>query len=129
METNRNLHESTRLACFCLSSCILRASVCLWLVGVGRGHNHRCSLPYRMFAITGFFDRYFSHRTFKTSRGGQFVFAVSGGARRCSVDDSGGPPTIVIITVDPTKPATLRSASGTGVNVRKVEKAECRALR
>jgi len=32
----------------------------------------------RMFAITGFYHRYFSHRTFKTSRAGQFVFAVLG---------------------------------------------------
>jgi stearoyl-CoA desaturase (delta-9 desaturase) len=33
----------------------------------------------RMFAITGFFHRYFSHRTFSTSRIGQFLFAVWGG--------------------------------------------------
>ncbi len=32
----------------------------------------------RMFAITGFYHRYFSHRSFKTSRAGQFVFAVIG---------------------------------------------------
>lgn len=32
----------------------------------------------RMFAITGFYHRYFSHRTFKTSRFMQFVFAVIG---------------------------------------------------
>jgi stearoyl-CoA desaturase (delta-9 desaturase) len=32
----------------------------------------------RMFAITGFYHRYFSHRSFKTSRGWQFVFAVLG---------------------------------------------------
>ena len=32
----------------------------------------------RMFAITGFYHRYFSHRTFKTGRGWQFVFAVLG---------------------------------------------------
>jgi stearoyl-CoA desaturase (delta-9 desaturase) len=32
----------------------------------------------RMFAITGFYHRYFSHRTFKTSRAGQFVFALLG---------------------------------------------------
>src|SRR5512136_2682007 len=32
----------------------------------------------RMFAITGFYHRYFSHRAFKTSRPGQFVFAVIG---------------------------------------------------
>ncbi|MCM2311224.1 MAG: acyl-CoA desaturase [Steroidobacteraceae bacterium] len=32
----------------------------------------------RMFAITGFYHRYFSHRTFKTSRLAQFTFAVLG---------------------------------------------------
>lgn len=34
----------------------------------------------RMFAITGFYHRYFSHRTFRTSRAVQFVFAVIGAA-------------------------------------------------
>ncbi len=32
----------------------------------------------RMFAITGFYHRYFSHRTFKTSRAFQFVMALWG---------------------------------------------------
>ena len=32
----------------------------------------------RMFAITGFYHRYFSHRSFKTTRAAQFVFAVMG---------------------------------------------------
>jgi stearoyl-CoA desaturase (delta-9 desaturase) len=32
----------------------------------------------RMFAITGFYHRYFSHRSFKTSRAAQFVFALLG---------------------------------------------------
>jgi stearoyl-CoA desaturase (delta-9 desaturase) len=32
----------------------------------------------RMFAITAFYHRYFSHRTFKTSRAMQFLFAVAG---------------------------------------------------
>ena len=32
----------------------------------------------RMFAITGFYHRYFSHRAFKTSRAGQFVFGLLG---------------------------------------------------
>lgn len=32
----------------------------------------------RMFAITGFYHRYFSHRTFRTSRAFQFVMAVWG---------------------------------------------------
>lgn len=34
----------------------------------------------RMFAITGFYHRYFSHRAFKTSRIVQFVFAFIGAA-------------------------------------------------
>jgi stearoyl-CoA desaturase (delta-9 desaturase) len=32
----------------------------------------------RMFALTGFYHRYFSHRTFRTSRGVQLAFAVLG---------------------------------------------------
>ena len=32
----------------------------------------------RMFAITGWYHRYFSHRTFKTSRACQFLFALLG---------------------------------------------------
>ncbi|NEP61363.1 MAG: acyl-CoA desaturase [Symploca sp. SIO2G7] len=32
----------------------------------------------RMFAITGFYHRYFSHRTFRTTRGWQFIFAILG---------------------------------------------------
>lgn len=34
----------------------------------------------RMFAITGFYHRYFSHKTFKTNRAWQFVFGVMGNA-------------------------------------------------
>ncbi len=34
----------------------------------------------RLFAITGFYHRYFSHRTFRTSRPMQFLFAVIGAA-------------------------------------------------
>lgn len=34
----------------------------------------------RMFAITGFYHRYFSHKAFKTGRFWQFVFAVLGNA-------------------------------------------------
>lgn len=32
----------------------------------------------RMFAVTGFYHRYFSHRSFKTSRVGQFIFGLLG---------------------------------------------------
>ncbi len=34
----------------------------------------------RMFAITGFYHRYFSHKTFHTSRPAQFLFALLGAA-------------------------------------------------
>jgi len=33
---------------------------------------------FRMFAITGFYHRYFSHRAFRTSRTCQFIFALMG---------------------------------------------------
>ena len=33
---------------------------------------------FRIFAITGFYHRYFSHKTFRTSRAAQFIFAVWG---------------------------------------------------
>jgi stearoyl-CoA desaturase (delta-9 desaturase) len=33
----------------------------------------------RMFFITGFYHRYFSHRAFDTSRGGQLALAIAGG--------------------------------------------------
>jgi stearoyl-CoA desaturase (delta-9 desaturase) len=33
---------------------------------------------FRVFAITGFYHRYFSHRTFRTSRLFQFVMAAAG---------------------------------------------------
>ena len=32
----------------------------------------------RMFAITGFYHRYFSHKSFQTSRGWQLAFALAG---------------------------------------------------
>ncbi|HWG10914.1 MAG TPA: acyl-CoA desaturase [Rhodanobacteraceae bacterium] len=34
----------------------------------------------RMFALTGFYHRYFAHRTFRTSRAMQFLFALLGAA-------------------------------------------------
>ena len=34
----------------------------------------------RMFAITGFYHRYFSHNAFRTSRAAQFIFALIGAA-------------------------------------------------
>jgi len=38
------------------------------------------SYALRMFAITAFYHRYFSHRTYKTSRAMQFAFALIGSA-------------------------------------------------
>jgi stearoyl-CoA desaturase (delta-9 desaturase) len=51
----------------------------IW-VGVSPVAVGVCAFMYvlRMFAITGFYHRYFSHRSFKTSRAGQFVFALLG---------------------------------------------------
>ena len=37
-----------------------------------------CLYAIRMFAITGFYHRYFSHKAFKTSRVFQFIFALIG---------------------------------------------------
>jgi stearoyl-CoA desaturase (delta-9 desaturase) len=40
-----------------------------------------CALYFvRMFAVTAFYHRYFAHRTFRTSRIGQFVFAIMANA-------------------------------------------------
>lgn len=57
------------LACFAV----------IW-VGVSTTAVMICIFSYliRMFAITGFYHRYFSHKTFKTSRTTQTVFAVIG---------------------------------------------------
>jgi len=44
----------------------------------------------RMFAITGFYHRYFSHRSFKTSRAAQFAFAVIGASANGRVGASAG---------------------------------------
>ncbi|MDH4105394.1 MAG: acyl-CoA desaturase [Gammaproteobacteria bacterium] len=58
--------------------------VCLFVfyVGVSTTALVTCAVLYfvRMFAITGFYHRYFSHRSFRTSRVAQFVFAVLGAA-------------------------------------------------
>ena len=55
---------------------------CLWVfvVGVSWVAVMVCLLSYllRMFAITAFYHRYFSHKSFKTSRLVQAVFAVIG---------------------------------------------------
>ena len=58
--------------------------MCLGVLWVGWSWTAVCvaALLYlvRMFAITGFYHRYFSHKAFKTSRFWQFIFAVMGNA-------------------------------------------------
>jgi stearoyl-CoA desaturase (delta-9 desaturase) len=56
------------------------ASLGVFWVGVSRVALAVAGALYaiRMFALTGFYHRYFSHRTFRTSRAVQFGFAVIG---------------------------------------------------
>ena len=56
------------------------ACLAVFLVGVSPVALLAGLIAYlvRMFAITGFYHRYFSHRSFKTSRAGQFIFGVLG---------------------------------------------------
>jgi stearoyl-CoA desaturase (Delta-9 desaturase) len=56
--------------------------ICVIWVGVSPTALVVAALSYavRMFAITGFYHRYFAHRTFRTSRGLQFFFACLGAA-------------------------------------------------
>jgi stearoyl-CoA desaturase (Delta-9 desaturase) len=56
------------------------ASIGVIWVGVSRTAVTVAAMSYviRMFALTGFYHRYFSHRTFRTSRALQFVFALIG---------------------------------------------------
>ena len=61
----------------------------------------------RMFAITGFYHRYFSHRTFKTSRAAQFAFARArrlGRAARPDLVGGASPP-----SPRPLRPARRRA--------------------
>ena len=55
---------------------------CLWVFQVGVSATALwvalALYAMRMFAITGFYHRYFSHRAFRTSRPVQFAFAVLG---------------------------------------------------
>jgi len=56
------------------------ACLCVFWVGVSPIALIVATALYviRMFALTGFYHRYFSHRTFQTSRTVQFVFALIG---------------------------------------------------
>lgn len=56
------------------------ACLCVYWVGWSPVALGVCLFLFwlRMFAITAFYHRYFSHRSFKTNRSWQFVFAVIG---------------------------------------------------
>jgi len=58
------------------------ACIAVWWVGVSGAAIATALALYllRMFAVTAFYHRYFSHRAFKTSRAVQLVFAVLGAA-------------------------------------------------
>lgn len=61
---------------------VLLHLACLALFWVGYSHfalGFAIALyTIRMFAITGFYHRYFAHKAFQTSRLGQFIFALLG---------------------------------------------------
>src|ERR1700685_162450 len=61
---------------------LLRHAACLAVIWVGFSWSAflvtLALYLVRMFAITGFYHRYFSHRSFKTSRAGQFIFGLLG---------------------------------------------------
>ncbi|MEO7326158.1 MAG: acyl-CoA desaturase [Dokdonella sp.] len=58
------------------------ACVGVFFVGVSRFALATAVALYavRMFALTGFYHRYFAHKTFRASRGVQFAFALVGAA-------------------------------------------------
>ena len=60
----------------------------------------------RMFAVTGFYHRYFSHRTFSTSRAWQFVLALWGAT--CVQKGALGGPTRTATT---TSTRTMRTTN------------------
>lgn len=78
-DTQRNPHEIDWLRV--VPFVILHAS-CLLVLAVGWSWTAvvvACAAyAIRMFAITAFYHRYFSHRSFQTSRWMQFLFAVVG---------------------------------------------------
>ena len=79
----------------CLPFVILHLG-CLGIFVVGWSWTAVCAgialYIVRMFAITGIYHRYFSHRTFKTSRPAQFLFALLGAssAQRCGSSHRAG---------------------------------------
>jgi stearoyl-CoA desaturase (Delta-9 desaturase) len=58
-----------------------------------------------MAVVTGVYHRYFSHKTYSTSRPIQFLLALSAG-RRCRGARSGGPTTTATTTSTPTRRRT-----------------------
>ena len=95
---------------------ILMHAACLFVfvVGVSPIALIVCVALYfvRMFAITGFYHRYFSHKSFKTSRVASSCSACSA-PRPCSAGPSGGPRIIAITTSIRTSPRTRTRPSST----------------
>ena len=77
--TENKIKTSDLLRCMPYWLVYLGALLPFW-VGWSKEALIVCFLSYmaRMFAITGFYHRYFSHKTFKTSRITQFLFALLG---------------------------------------------------
>jgi stearoyl-CoA desaturase (delta-9 desaturase) len=80
--TNCDVKERDRVDLVRVIPFVLMHLVCLFVfvVGVSTTALVAAAVMYllRMFAITAFYHRYFSHRAFKTSRVAQFLFAVLG---------------------------------------------------
>ncbi|MCB1583473.1 MAG: acyl-CoA desaturase [Xanthomonadales bacterium] len=77
---NNNDDESIDMSRIIPFIAIHLACLLVFVVGVSWAALLICFLSYliRMFAITAFYHRYFSHKSFKTSRPVQFVFAIIG---------------------------------------------------
>ena len=77
------------------------------------GGRARRSTTLRMFGVTAGYHRYFSHRSYKTSRGFQFVLALLG-------DDLGAEGRAVVGGASPRSPQVLRPAART--STRRVQR-------
>ena len=79
-----------------------------------RGRRSRLALYFiRMFAITGFYHRYFSHRSFKTSRAAPICFRRDRRDARCSAARCGGRRIIACIISAPMSPRTFTRRAST----------------
>jgi len=80
--TNQHIERHTTINWLRCAPFILTHIACLGAFFVEFSYDAVivCFLSYffRMFAITAFYHRFFSHRSFKTSRLLQFMFAVAG---------------------------------------------------